>query len=81
MGGKLRQVKKTSLYLEPELDRALATRAEREGITKAQLVRQLLAAAVENGKRPRPTIGVFQGPGDLAQNVDRYLDETGFGEW
>ena len=72
-------MKKTSLYLDPQVDRALARRANAEGITKAELIRRVLAQATDGGARPRPTRGVFEGPGDVAANVDRYLD--GFGEW
>jgi hypothetical protein len=72
-------VKKTSLYLDPEVDGALARRAAAEGITKAELIRRVLAQAADARTRPRPSKGVFEGPGDVAGNVDRYLD--GFGEW
>lgn len=73
-------MKKTSLYLEPELDRALARVAAVEGRSKADLIREALAARVEGSSRPRITaIGVGSGPGDVADNVDRYLDETDFG--
>jgi hypothetical protein len=74
-------VKKTSIYLEPELDLALARHAFVLGITKAELIRQSLRRVVNGGTRPRITaIGVGEGPGDVADNVDRYLLETGFGE-
>ena len=43
-GDTLRRVKKTSIYLEPELDEALARRAAEEGITKAEFIRRTLAA-------------------------------------
>jgi hypothetical protein len=72
-------VKKTSIYLEPELDRALARRAAAEGVTKAELIRATLRASVGRSAQPRITaIGVGEGPGDVADNVDRYLAE-GFG--
>jgi hypothetical protein len=72
-------VKKTSIYLEPELDRALARQAASTGVTKAQLIRETLRRAI--APQPRITaIGVGEGPGDVADNVDRYLLETGFGE-
>jgi len=72
-------VKKTSLYLDPEVDRALARRAAGEGITKAELIRRVLADATQPAQRPKPSKAVFEGPGDVAANVDRHLD--GFGEW
>ncbi len=72
-------MKKTSIYLDPEVDRALDRRALAEGTTKAALIRAALAAAAGGGGRPRPrAIGVFSGPGDLSTNVDKYLE--GFGE-
>lgn len=77
--GTLCRVKKTSIYLEPEHDRTLARRAEREGITKAELIRLTLRRALTEEPRPRITaIGIIEGPGDVADNVDRYLAE-GFG--
>ena len=42
--GTLRRVKKTSLYLDPDLDEALARRAADEGLTKAEFIRRTLAA-------------------------------------
>jgi trans-aconitate 2-methyltransferase len=80
-GGTLRRVKKTSIYLEPELDRAMARLAERDGITKAEAIRRALARAIEGSPRPRITaIGVGFGPGDVADDVDRHLAQTGFGD-
>jgi TATA-box binding protein (TBP) (component of TFIID and TFIIIB) len=73
-------LKKTSIYLDEELDHGLARRAAEEGITKAELIRRSLAGVVQRPKRPKPSIGVFRsGRGDLAQNDERYLAE-GFGQ-
>ena len=72
-------MKKTSLYLEPELDRALDQLAARDGVSKAEAIRTALRKAVADVPRPHITaIGVGEGPGDVADNVDRYLE--GFGE-
>lgn len=72
-------MKKTSLYIDPDTDRALGRRAAAEGLTKAELVRRVLAAAVS--ERPRPLAqGVFEGPRDLGSEADRHLSETGFGD-
>jgi Ribbon-helix-helix protein, copG family len=74
-------MKKTSIYIDPEIDRALSRRAAAEGTTKAALIRDALADAAATTMRPRPlACGVFDGPGDLARNVDRYLASTGFGD-
>ena len=72
-------MKKTSLYIDPEVDRALARRAVLEGITKAEFVRRVLAAAVNEAPRPRAR-GVFEGPRDFGAGADRYLSEMGFGQ-
>jgi Ribbon-helix-helix protein, copG family len=47
-------LKKTSIYLDEELDAALARRAAEEGITKAEFIRRALAAVVQRPGRPRP---------------------------
>ncbi len=73
-------MKKTSLYLEPEVDAALAGIARRRGITKAELIRQSLRDVAAAEQRPRLTaIGVGRGPGDVASDVDKHLTETDFG--
>ncbi len=73
-------MKKTSIYLDPDIDRALARLAEAQGLTKAELVRRMLAQAVAEEPRPRiRAIGIGQGPGDVADDVDRHLARTAFG--
>ena len=74
-------MKKTSLYLEPWVDRDLQRIADAEGKSKASVIREALAArATEAAPQPRfKAIGVWDGgPTDMAGNVDRYLE--GFGE-
>lgn len=73
-------MKKTSVYLEPDLDRALSRLAEAEGKSKAEVIREALAEKAKESSHPRiKAIGVGQGPGDVSENVDRYLHE-GFGD-
>ena len=74
-------MKKTSIYLDHDLDRALTRLARARGLTKAEAIRQALAQAVAEVPQPRATaIGVVEGPGDVSADVDRHLAETGFGE-
>jgi len=76
-------VKKTSLYLDPELDERLAQRAAQDGISKAEFIRRGLEGLVTRPKRPKVQgIGIIddEGATDVSANVDRYLRETGYGE-
>lgn len=74
-------VKKTSIYIEPDVDVALARRAAAEGTTKAEVIRQALRDAAAGSVRVKPRArGVFRGPADLAARADAHLAESGFGE-
>jgi len=74
-------MRKTSIYIEPEVDVALGRRAAAEGTTKAELIRQALREAAGSSLRVKPRArGVFEGPSDLASRVDEHLSESGFGE-
>lgn len=53
-------LKKTSIYLEEELDQALALRAAEEGISKAELIRRNLEVVVSRPKRPRIAVGAVK---------------------
>ncbi len=81
VGGTVERVKKTSIYIEPEVDVALTRRAAREGTTKAALIRAALREAAAASLRVKPRArGVFSGPGDLAERTDDHLADTDFGE-
>ena len=55
--------------------------AERQRITKAELIRRSLWVAAEREARPRiSAIGLGRGPGDVSENVDQHLSDSGFGE-
>jgi hypothetical protein len=74
-------MKKTSIYIESDVDVALARRAETEGTTKAELIREALRAAAAGSLRVKPQArGVFRGPADLSARADEHLAESGFGE-
>ncbi len=75
-------MKKTSLYIDDEVDRALAVRAAAEGVTKAELIRLTLGAAVATPTRIRPkAVGIVSdGKPSIARDIDAYLASTGFGE-
>ena len=73
-------MKKTSLYLDPDLDEALARRAADEGLTKAEFIRRTLAGAVQKPRRVKPSVGVFRSTDGLSvrRDIDRMM--KGFGE-
>ena len=73
-------MKKTSLYLDPDLDEALARRAADEGLTKAEFIRRTLAGAVQKPRRAKPSVGVFRSTDGLSarRDMDRMME--GFGE-
>jgi hypothetical protein len=74
-------MRKTSIYIEPEVDMALARRAAAEGTSKAELIRRALRDAASRSVRVKPRArGVFDGPTDLAAHADDHLADSGFGQ-
>jgi hypothetical protein len=74
-------VKKTSIYLDADIDVALTRRAAEEGTTKAEIIRAALRAAAAGSLRVKPQArGAFAGPPDLAAESDAHLAASGFGE-
>jgi hypothetical protein len=73
-------VKKTSIYIDDDVDVALARRAAVEVTTKAELIRRALRDAAGGSLRVKPRArGVFKGPADLASHTDEHLTASGFG--
>ncbi len=80
MAGTIYGMRKTTVYLDADVDRALARVAAARGISKAELIRQALRRLIADIEPPQiGAIGVGEGPGDVASDVDRHLTETGFG--
>lgn len=75
-------MKKTSLYIDADVDHALAVRAAERGITKAELIRIALGdvAAAPPNVKPRAVGVVRDGKPAVARDIDAFLAETGFGE-
>lgn len=53
-------LKKTSIYIEAELDEALTARAAEEGVSKAEFIRRNLQVIVARPKRPRLSVGAVR---------------------
>ena len=80
-GGTISRMKKTSIYIESDVDVALSRRAAEEGTTKAEVIRRALREAAAGSLRVKPGArGVFSGPADLAGRADEHLAASGFGE-
>ncbi len=67
-------LKKTSIYIDEELDEALAAKAAEEGVSKAEFIRRNLEVVVARPKRPRISVGIMSvGPPAWAQDLDHEL--------
>lgn len=75
-------MKRTTIYLEPELEVLLEKEMRRRGQPMAALVREALRAyLVSEAELGPPGAGVYDsGRTDTATDVDAALRETGFGE-
>lgn len=74
-------MKKTSIYIEADVELALARRAAAEGTTKAHVIRQALREAASAATHVKPRArGVFTSSADLASHADEHLSRSGFGE-
>lgn len=70
-------MKRLQIYIEPEMDEALAVRALREGTSKAALIRRFVAERLGsgNGREPDPLdelVGAYDlevEPGDIDEVV------------
>lgn len=75
-------MKRTTIYLEPDLEIRLQLEARHRRTPMAEIIREALTEYLE--KRPRalpPGAGEFDsGFTDTAGRTDVVLDETGFGE-
>jgi hypothetical protein len=71
-------MEKTTVYLTPELRRALRETARRRRVSEAELIRQGVAAVTAEEPAPRPRVPLFEsGDPTLAARVDELLE--GFG--
>jgi hypothetical protein len=74
-------MRRTTIYLEPELEILLKIEMQREGRPMAEIVRDAVRAYVTREPRQAPPgAGEFaSGQKDTAERADDVLRETGFG--
>jgi hypothetical protein len=74
-------MKRTTIYLEPDLEVLLKMEVLRQGRPMADIVREAVAAYLTRDERAAPPgAGAFaSGHADTAARVDETLSETGFG--
>ena len=71
-------MKKTTVYLPPELKRALTRVARRRRCSEAELLREAVSRLVGEGEAPIPKLPLFRSTGpSIAEDIDRALE--GFG--
>ncbi len=70
---------KTTVYLPPELKRALRRVAGQRGCSEAALLREAVSRLTSDADVPAPRLPLFRGSGpSIAENIDQAL--TGFGD-
>jgi hypothetical protein len=74
-------MKRTTIYLDPELELQLKAEARRLGLPMAEVIRDALRRRVAEVTPSRsPHAGAFvSGHTDTADRIDELLRETGFG--
>jgi hypothetical protein len=74
-------MKRTTIYLDPELEVLLKLEMGRQKRPMAEIVREaILAYVTRRPRRSPPGAGAFaSGRADTAERVDAVLRETGFG--
>jgi hypothetical protein len=74
-------MKRTTLYLEPELELLLKLEMRRQGRPMAEIVREALRQYLgRSAAAPPPGAGAFRsGHRDTARKADAVLARTGFG--
>jgi hypothetical protein len=71
---------KTTVYLTPELRRALRETARRRRTSEAALIREGIAAVTSQEPAPRPCLPLFEsGDPTLSERVDELMDGFGMG--
>lgn len=71
-------MEKTTVYLPPELKRALATLARQRRCSEAQVLREAVSRLADEAGAPAPRLPLFRSSGpSIAEDVDRALE--GFG--
>jgi hypothetical protein len=75
-------MKRTTIYLEPELEVLLKLETLRRKKPAAELIREALRAYLKGGRRkPPPGGGAFDsGQRDTAERAEELLGDLGFGE-
>jgi hypothetical protein len=75
-------MKRTTIYLDPEIEVLLKLEALRQGKPMAEIIREALRAHLSGrGSHLPPGIGEFQsGHSDTAERAEEILSELGFGE-
>ncbi len=61
-----------TISMTDDLDRRLSALAAKKGKSYSAVVSELLESHLDD---PLPYAGLGAGPGDLSENIDRYLDK------
>jgi len=74
-------MKRTTIYLDPELELQLKREAEHRGKSMAEFIHEAVREKLAARERPRsPYGGAFEsGHADTAERVETLLDELGYG--
>jgi hypothetical protein len=71
-------MKKTTVYLPPELKRALATLARQRRCSEAEVLREAVSRLAGEAEAPLPRLPLFRSSGpSIAQDIDRALEDFG----
>lgn len=71
-------MKKTTVYLPPELKRALTRVARQRRCSEAELLREAVSRLTREGEAPVPKLPLFRSTGpSIGEDIDRALERFG----